>query len=500
VGRIARHTLKSAPQKVRILFAKDDREFTSLGNMNEDLGYLGGLLDLSPDDEKLYNAHELAREQNIAYEFALHPDPSYEGRGVCFELTGRAGDCGSLCARSIGGGMVSAYGVNGYTFHWQGDTWGILIYGGDDGTLKTLEAKFDSAYVQGCLLVRDDGSAGAFAEISIEPDRGDLARLLGEKDFRVLPALLPIVSVKGRKPQLFKTCAEWRAFASSRSISLAAAAIEYEKNFSLWSSKEILAYFENIASILDNQIHSLERIGYDNVPDTPMLPVYGRTWKAYAKKTGSLLDKLTSHILVHAFSTNAKIPGVQIVPGPMGTGGGYLFSALDAVREERLLSHEKLIEGLVIAAALGALAYTHTSPSGNAGCAGESGVCCAMAAGAIAQMAGGSGVQVENAASMALQASIGIPCDPIPGGLEFPCITRTIRAAITAPLYADLALSGINPQIPYHEVLLTLEGMRKNQGDTLCGPSCGLCASPTAKRCAQFLKGDVMEGRMKWPT
>lgn len=76
-----------------------------------------------------------------------------------------------------------------------------------------------------------------------------------------------------------------------------------------------------------------------------------------------------------------------------------------------------------------------------------------MAAGAITWMAGGNGAQVEHAASMALQASLGIPCDPIPGGLEFPCITRTIRAAVTAPLYADMALSGINPLVPYHEVL-----------------------------------------------
>jgi L-serine dehydratase len=121
-----------------------------------------------------------------------------------------------------------------------------------------------------------------------------------------------------------------------------------------------------------------------------------------------------------------------------------------------------------------------------------------MTSGAITQMAGGDGFQVENAASMALQANIGIPCDPIPGGKEFPCITRTLRTAITAPLYADLALSGIDPLVPYHEVLLTLEKMRQNHGDFLCGPGCGLLDCPTAQKCAGFLSGDLMAGKMRY--
>lgn len=59
-----------------------------------------------------------------------------------------------------------------------------------------------------------------------------------------------------------------------------------------------------------------------------MLSIYGKLWHAYEGTAVS--DSLTSHIIRHALSTNATIPGVRIAPGPMGTGGGYLFSALDA--------------------------------------------------------------------------------------------------------------------------------------------------------------------------
>jgi L-serine dehydratase len=505
VGRLARHVLKSEPAEARILFHKDDREFTGLGNMYEDLGYLGGLLDFAPDDIRLYDAHALAREKKLSYEFAVHPDPDFSGQGVAFELVGAAGDRASLLARSIGGGMVSTYAIEDFPIQWQADTYGVLsIHSGDRAdkdaaaALEALGSAYPVDLVESALYARKNGDAAAFAEFQIEVDHNKISSLPGMGDLRFLPALLPIVTSNKRKPQLFKTLQEWREFARSRGISFFQAALEYEKNFSAWDDKKILDYFENIAAILDNQIHALEKQGYENVPDTPLLPIYGKNWDAYARNGKALSDTLTGHILVHAFSTNAKIPGVKIVPGPMGTGGGYLYSALDAVREERGYSHEKLIEGLVIAAALGALAYTHTSASGNAGCAGETGVCCAMAAGAITQMAGGDGVQVEHAASMALQANIGIPCDPIPGGKEFPCITRTLRAAVSAPLYADLALSGIDPLVPYHEALQALEKMRQNHGDFLCGPGCGLLDCPTARNCAGFLSGNLMEGKMRY--
>jgi L-serine dehydratase len=121
-----------------------------------------------------------------------------------------------------------------------------------------------------------------------------------------------------------------------------------------------------------------------------------------------------------------------------------------------------------------------------------------MASGAITWMAGGTGTQVQNAASMALQANIGIPCDPIPGGLEFPCLTRTVRSAVTAPLYADMALCGIDPLIPYHEMLLAIEETRIKHGDGVSGPDCGVNYTATAAQCQQFLAREVMDGKLKW--
>ena len=119
-----------------------------------------------------------------------------------------------------------------------------------------------------------------------------------------------------------------------------------------------------------------------------------------------------------------------------------------------------------------------------------------MGSGAVTWLAGGDGVQVERAASMALQANIGIPCDPIPGGKEFPCITRTIRAAVTMPLYADMALCGMDPIIPYHEMLYAIKKHRQISSHACLHDGVNVC--PAAGRCADFLSGELMAGKLKY--
>lgn len=492
IGNVAASLIDGKPDSVKFLFNREDTNVSHLASFMTDRGYLGGVQGFLTDDVRLFDAHALARQSGISYEFGYLASPNSHIRSVRIEITSERGDSGSLVAASIGGGMIRVYEINGFQLDWQSDTYGVLVQsrpGQPAPESGPFEKAFSPAVISVLPVESTKGWKGLFLELSKKPDRATLQKYFPGYGLILLPALLPVITTRERGPQLFTTVAEWRKVAQVRGITFAQAAIEYEKAFSGWTDEKIWAYFEKIAGILHHQIHALEEIGYDNAADTPLLPIYGKYWGKYITSKQKISDSLTNHILIHAFSTNAKLPGVKIVPGPMGTGGGYLFSALDAVREDRGYSHERLIESLAVAAALGALAYTHTNASGEVGCVGESGVCCAMAAGAVTWLAGGDGIQVERAASMALQANIGIPCDPIPGGLEFPCITRTIRAAVTAPLYADLALAGIDPLIPYHEILQTIEAnFRRSNPADLCGSACGCNRTPTAAECMRFLK------------
>jgi L-serine dehydratase len=505
VGRAASFTVgaNASIKRAKIRFNPGDRaSLRKLGNMMEDRAFLGGLQGFATDDERLFRAHEIAREKGISYEFAaLDADNAYP-HTVRFDVEDSAGRIGSLIGASIGGGMIVTSEINGFPISWQGDTYAVLVIdsaaGGAADAVKRFTADQGDHVVASTTVKNAAGDTATFVELSAPVADAALAGFFGPEGYRFFPALLPVVTTNARKPQLFRSVDEWIAVAKAKNISFVEAAIDYEKAFSGWDDDAIWAYFAKIRDILFHQIHALEDRGTFPVVDTPLLPVYGKNWATYKAGAAPLQDPLTVRIMDYAFSTNAKIPGVKIVPGPMGTGGGYLFSALEAVREARGFTVEKQIEGLVVAAGLGAIAYSLCRASGVSGCVGESGLCCAMASGAVTWMAGGDGEAVQHAASMALQANIGIPCDPIPGGLEFPCLTRTVRAAVTAPLYADMALAGIDPLIPFHEVLGVIKATQEHFPDVVSGADCGTNACPTAEKCQRFLAGDVMAGKLKW--
>merc|ERR1712050_136768 len=76
------------------------------------------------------------------------------------------------------------------------------------------------------------------------------------------------------------------------------------------------------------------------------------------------------------------------------------------------------------------------------GCQGEVGVATSMAAAALAEVMGGSVYQVENAAEIGMEHSLGLTCDPIGGFVQIPCIERNAIGAKRAVNAARLALYG----------------------------------------------------------
>jgi L-serine dehydratase len=65
-----------------------------------------------------------------------------------------------------------------------------------------------------------------------------------------------------------------------------------------------------------------------------------------------------------------------------------------------------------------------------------------MAAGALAEVMGGTAAQAENAAEIAMEHNLGLTCDPIGGLVQIPCIERNAMASIKAINAARMALQG----------------------------------------------------------
>ena len=98
---------------------------------------------------------------------------------------------------------------------------------------------------------------------------------------------------------------------------------------------------------------------------------------------------------------------------------------------------------LLTAGAIGILYKQNASISGaEVGCQGEVGVACSMAAGALAEVLGGTPEQVENAAEIGMEHNLGLTCDPVGGLVQVPCIERNAMGSVKAINAARMALRG----------------------------------------------------------
>ncbi|MEO8065037.1 MAG: L-serine ammonia-lyase [Pseudomonadota bacterium] len=122
-----------------------------------------------------------------------------------------------------------------------------------------------------------------------------------------------------------------------------------------------------------------------------------------------------------------------IVPALMHYYARFVHGANDA----------GIVDFLLTAAAIGFLYKENASISGaEVGCQGEVGVACSMAAAALTAVLGGTVLQVENAAEIAMEHHLGLTCDPVGGLVQIPCIERNAIGAAKAINVARMALRG----------------------------------------------------------
>ena len=151
--------------------------------------------------------------------------------------------------------------------------------------------------------------------------------------------------------------------------------------------------------------------------------------------------------------------GGRVVTAPTNGAAGIVPAVLMYYR--RFLPNsddEGTIRFLLTAAAIGALYKKNASISGaEVGCQGEVGVACSMAAGALAEVMGGTPAQVENAAEIGMEHNLGLTCDPIGGLVQVPCIERNAMGAVKAINAARLALQGDgNHKVSLDKVIKTM--------------------------------------------
>lgn len=144
---------------------------------------------------------------------------------------------------------------------------------------------------------------------------------------------------------------------------------------------------------------------------------------------------------------NAVTPYGELVGSALlGFGTDTPEVATEGLSEEEIADANRrrgIRRFLLTATALGSLFKANASISGaEGGCQAEVGSACAMAAGGLTAVMGGTNRQIENAAEIAMEHHLGLTCDPVGGLVQIPCIERNAIAASTAVTAARLALRG----------------------------------------------------------
>ncbi|MFB7503828.1 L-serine ammonia-lyase [Streptomyces broussonetiae] len=165
---------------------------------------------------------------------------------------------------------------------------------------------------------------------------------------------------------------------------------------------------------------------------------------------GDPLAHAMEWITLYAMAVNEEnAAGGRVVTAPTNGAAGIIpavlhyyinFGAGAASEGEK---EDGVVRFLLAAGAIGMLFKENASISGaEVGCQGEVGSACSMAAGALAEVLGGSPEQVENAAEIGMEHNLGLTCDPVGGLVQIPCIERNGMAAVKAVTAAKMAMRG----------------------------------------------------------
>ncbi|MFE9174107.1 L-serine ammonia-lyase [Streptomyces kebangsaanensis] len=160
---------------------------------------------------------------------------------------------------------------------------------------------------------------------------------------------------------------------------------------------------------------------------------------------GDAAGRAMEWITLYAMAVNEEnAAGGRVVTAPTNGAAGIIPAVLHYYMNFIPGADEDgVVRFLLAAGAIGMLYKENASISGaEVGCQGEVGSACSMAAGALAEVMGGTPEQVENAAEIGMEHNLGLTCDPVGGLVQIPCIERNGMAAVKAVTAARMALRG----------------------------------------------------------
>lgn len=267
--------------------------------------------------------------------------------------------------------------------------------------------------------------------------------------------------------------------AESRQCSLAELMIEQEMAMTGQSREAIFNKMRDNLRVMQDAV---ERGSEGVMSSTGLTGGAALKMAEYRKKGKTLSGDAVLHGVQDALATNEVNAAMGIVcatptAGSTGTLPGVLFT----ITERLNLDEEAQLDFLFTAALFGMVVANNAMIAGAmGGCQAEIGSASAMGAAAAVAVAGGTPMQSAHAFGMAMGNLLGLVCDPVAGLVEIPCVKRNSIGATNALICADMALAGIENEIPADEVIEAMRQVGRNLPAELRETGLGgLAATPT---------------------
>jgi len=486
IARLCRDLMDENIKDILIEFDPNGSLATTHKSQGSDMGLFGGFLGWEAHDERLPESDKYIATAGINVDIKIVDIGN--GHPNLYKITLRNNkETRKLTAISTGGGMIEVTAIDEVPVSMAGDYFETLIYCDEPENIIA----FLKASIPYDDIIFHKGET-AFIEIKAQafPDEGICNELRVMEGVSFIKQLHPVLPVMARKNLQvpFITCNEMLAYNEGKNKALWQLAVDYEMARGNITAPEVFEKMRAIIHIMGNAIElGLKGTHYED--------------RILGSQSLQFKEKLEADKLVGGHANNRVILYVSammevkssmgvIVAAPTAGSCGALPGALFGTAHAMQLHEDELVKAMLSAGLIGVFIAAHATFAAEVGgCMAETGSGGGMAAAAITEMKGGSLQQCIAAASLALQNSLGIICDPIGNRVEAPCLGRNVMAATNAVSCANMALSDYEQLIPLDEVIETMKAVGDQIHHTLrCTNLGGLSITNAAKKIEAMLE------------
>jgi L-serine dehydratase len=469
---MARDLMDEKLDEVLVEFHPAGSLATTHSSQGSDMGLCGGLLGWNPTDERLVRSVQAIEEAGIRVIFAISDYPAEHPN--TYQMTLRnSTEKHTLTAISTGGGMIELLEIDGVELFMGGDYYETLIYMDDEET-SLIQYLTENVSADEICLLRND----PVQFVEVKGQNFLAAEIITElkKNFRItkiktVSPVLPVLSHKEMEVP-FRNCTEMYRYNEEKDLDLWELAVHYEMARGNLTSEQVFGNMKEIVRIMQNSILAgLEGTEYTDRILGPQSLLFQRRLDEGKLLDGGILNKMI--LYVTAMMEMKSAMGV-IVAAPTAGSCGALPGACVGAATAMELSEDDITRALLAAGIIGVfISNGATFAAEVGGCQAETGAAAGMAAAGLVTLMNGTTTQAIAAASMALQNTLGIICDPVANRVEVPCLGKNIMAAGNALASANMALADFDEVIPLDEVIETMDKVGKSLPSELCCTALG---------------------------